>query len=94
MGRFFPLTAALIPTVHYVFQDVWQYKAFILAASILDLILFYSLVHKLSGRRDYACFAACATIGLIQYRVTIDPSLGLGQMQLLIAALFLYPALH
>ena len=41
MGRFFPLTAALIPTVHWVFHDVWQYKAFILAANILDLFLFY-----------------------------------------------------
>ena len=89
MGRFFPLTAALIPTVHYVFHDVWQYKAFILAASILDLFLFYLLVHRLSGRRDYACFAACVTVGLIQYRITIDPSFGFfGQMQLLIAALF------
>ena len=90
MGRFFPLTAALITTVHYVFHDVWQDKAFILAASILDLFLFYLLVHKLSGRRDYAYFAACVTIGLIQYRITIDPSLGFfGQMQLLIAAFFL-----
>ena len=52
--------------------------------------VFYLLVHKLSGRRDYACFAACVTIGLIQYRITIDPSFGFfGQMQLLITALFL-----
>src|SRR4051812_34959086 len=87
-GRFFPLTAALISTVHYLISDVWQYKAYIIATSILDLFLFYLLVRKLSGRRDYACFAACVTVGLIQYRFNVDPSIGFfGQMQLLIAAL-------
>ena len=89
-GRFFPLTPALITTVHYFFHDVRAYKAYIVAASILDIFLFYLLVARLSGRRDYACFAACVTIGLIQYRVAIDPSLGFfGQMQILIAGLFL-----
>jgi hypothetical protein len=90
MGRFFPLTAVLISTVHYVIHDVWYYKAYILSGSVLDLFLFYLLVQKLSGRREFACFTACVTIGLIQYRVTVDPSLGFfGQMQLLIALLLL-----
>jgi hypothetical protein len=89
-GRFFPLTPVLITTVHYVFHEAWVYKTYIVIMGILDVLLFYQLVSRLSGRRDYACFAACLTIGLIQYRVAIDPSLGFfGQMQLLIALLFL-----
>jgi hypothetical protein len=89
-GRFFPLTPALISTVHFVTRDAWTYKLYIVAVGVLDVFLFYLLVGKLSGRRDFACFAACVTVGLIQYRVAIDQSLGFfGQMQLLIAALFL-----
>jgi hypothetical protein len=90
IGRFFPLTPTLVTTVHYIFQDAWTYKAFIVACGILDVFLFYCLASKLGGRRDYGCFAACLTIGLIQYRVAVDPCLGFsGQMQLLIAGLFL-----
>jgi len=90
IGRFFPLTPALMTTVHYVFHGAWSYKAYIVATGVLDVFLFYCLARKLGGRRDYACFAACLTIGLIQYRVAVDPSLGFsGQIQLLIAGLFL-----
>ena len=89
-GRFFPLTPALITTVHYVFREAWAYKAFVVATGVLDIFLFYCLASKLGGRRDYGCFAACLTIGLVQYRVAVDPSLGFSaQMQLLIAGLFL-----
>ena len=90
IGRFFPLTPALMTTVHYIIREAWAYKAFIVATGILDVFLFYCLAGKLGGRRDYGGFAACLTIGLIQYRVAVDPSLGFsGQMQLLIAGLFL-----
>ena len=89
MGRFFPLTPALITTVHYWIDDVRWYKAYIVATSLVDLALFYFLVARLTGRRGFAGFATCVTIGLIQYRVAIDPSLGFfGQMQWLIAGLF------
>lgn len=90
IGRFFPLTPALMTTVHYVFRSAWAYKAFIVATGVLDIFLLYLLASKLGGRRDYGCFAACLTIGLIQYRVAVDPCLGFsGQIQLLIAGLFL-----
>ncbi len=89
-GRFFPLTPMLITTVHYFVREAWVYKTYIVATSVLDLLLFYCLVRDLTGRRDFAGFATCLTVGLIQYRVAIDPSLGFfGQMQLLIAGLFL-----
>jgi hypothetical protein len=56
----------------------------------VNIFIFWYFVAKLSGRRDFACFAACVAVGLIPYRVAIDPSLGFfGQMQRLIAGLFL-----
>ena len=90
IGRFFPLTPALITTVHYLCHDAWTYKVYLVATGVLDVFLFYGLACKLGGRRDYGGFAACLAIGLIQYRVAVDPSLGFsGQIQLLIAGLFL-----
>ncbi len=89
-GRFFPLTAALMPTVHTLCTDAFQYKAFILGANLVDLLLFLTLVTRLTGRSDFGRFAACITLGLIQYRVILDPSLGFyGQMQILLAGLLL-----
>lgn len=89
LGRFFPLTGMLIPAVHAAFGEVWQYKAFLVGATLLDLVLFYALVRVLTGRRDFAAFSSCLAVGLLQFRATIDPFIGnVGMVQILVALLF------
>ncbi|QDV35981.1 hypothetical protein ElP_38910 [Tautonia plasticadhaerens] len=89
LGRFFPLTGMLIPAVHAAFAEVWQYKAFLVGASLLDLTLFYALARTLTGRRDFAAFSSCLAVGLMQFRATIDPFIGnVGMVQILVALLF------
>lgn len=89
-GRFFPLSAALMPTAHYLCGDAWHYKAYILAGNLVDLLLFVGLVAQLTRRAGFAVFAGLVALGLIQFRVTLDPSLGFyGQMQILLASLLL-----
>jgi len=89
MGRFFPLTPALITVVFYLIRDVVVYKAYLIAVTVLDVMAFYLLVRKLSGNRDFACFAGCTAIALMQFRVFVDPLLAYyGQIQLVTACLF------
>jgi hypothetical protein len=89
-GRFFPLTPALVTVVFYLIRDVVLYKAYLVAVTVLDVVAFYMLVRKLSGNRDFACFAGCIVIALLQFRVSVDPLLAYyGQIQLVTACLFL-----
>jgi hypothetical protein len=90
MGRFFPLTPALIDTVFYFIRDVFFYKTYLIALTILDVVVFYYLIRRLSGNKDFACFASCVTVTLFQFRIFIDPLLAFyGQLQLVIACLLL-----
>ncbi len=94
IGRFFPLTPTIITTCHYFLRSAWAYKAYIVATGVLDVFLLYKLASRLGGRKDFGAFAACLTVGLIQYRVAVDSSLGFaGQIQLLIAGLLACPCL-
>src|SRR5271166_6206216 len=89
LGRFFPLTPALITVVFYLIRDVVLYKTYLVAVTVLDIAVFYELVRRLSGNRDFACFAACLTIPLFQFRVFVDPLLAYyGQIQLVTACFF------
>ncbi len=89
-GRFFPLTPILITVVFVLIHDVVVYKAYIIAITLIDVILFYVLIRKLSGRAGFACFAACSVISLFQFRVFVDPFLAYyGQIQWVTAGLFL-----
>ena len=89
MGRFFPLTPALITVVFYLIRDVVLYKAYLIAVTVLDVMAFYLLVRKLCGNRDFACFAGCISIALLQFHVFVDPLLAYyGQIQLVTACLF------
>ena len=88
MGRFFPLTNVLIDLVFYLIRDVFAYKTYLLALTVLDIVIFYELVRRLTGNRNFACLAGCLTVALFQFRVFIDPLLAYyGQMQLVIACL-------
>ncbi|HKI16658.1 MAG TPA: hypothetical protein VKA15_02205 [Isosphaeraceae bacterium] len=88
MGRFFPLTPALISMVFFLIRDLVVYKAYLVAVTVLDVVAFYYLVRRLSGNRDFACFAACLTITLFQFRILVDPLLAYyGQIQLVTACL-------
>ena len=94
IGRFFPLTPTIITTCHYFLRSAWAYKAYIVATGVLDVFLLYKLASRLGGRKDFGGFAACLAVGLIQYRVAVDSSLGFaGQIQLLIAGLLACPLL-
>ena len=88
MGRFFPLTPILISAVFYLIRDVVVYKSYLIAVTVLDLMVFYELVRRLTRNRNFACLAGCLTVSLFQFRVFIDPLLAYyGQIQLVIASL-------
>ena len=90
LGRFFPLTPTLFVTVFYLIRDVAAYKAYLIAVTVLDVVVFYYLVRRLSGNGRFACFAGCTTIALFQFRIFIDPLLAFyGQVQLVLACLLL-----
>ena len=90
LGRFFPLTPTLFITVFYLIRDVATYKAYLIAVTVLDLVVFYYLVRRISGNGRFACLAGCVTLALFQFRIFIDPLLAFfGQIQLWIACLLL-----
>ena len=90
LGRFFPLTPALINLVFYLIRDVVAYKAYLIGVTVFDIVVFYYLIRRLSGNRDFACLGGCVTITLFQFRVSVDPLLAYyGQIQLVTACLLL-----
>ena len=91
LGRFFPLTPTLFVTVFYLIRDVTTYKAYLIAVTVLDVVVFYYLVRRLSGNGRFACFAGCTTIALFQFRIFIDTRCwrSIGQVQLVFACLLL-----
>ena len=90
IGRFYPLTPAIIATVFTLIRDVVAYKAYLIAVTALDVVLFFALIRKVAGAMAFAGLAACLAIGLFQFRVFVDPILAYyGQIQWMTAAVLL-----
>ena len=89
VGRFYPITPVITAVAFILFQNVAVYKAYIVAVTLLDVALYYGLIWQLTGRRGFAAFATGCTVGLFQFRLTVDPMLGYyAQIQWVIAAFF------
>ena len=90
VGRFYPITPIITALAFILFQQVALYKAYIVAVTLLDLLLYHALIRQMSGRKGFAAFATACTVALIQFRLTVDPMLGYyAQIQWVIAAFFL-----
>ncbi len=88
LGRFAPLNPLLQIVVHALAPDVWWYKAWTVALAAVDLLLFHTLVGRLSGQAGLATLAGLMAVGLWQFRLASDALLGYhGQMQVVTAIL-------
>ena len=89
VGRFYPITPLITAVAFKLFQHVAVYKCYIIAVTLLDLVLFHALIRRMSGCRRFADFATACTVVLFQFRLTVDPFLGYyAQIQWVTAAFF------
>lgn len=90
VGRFYPITPVITAAAFALFRSVVAYKAYIVGMTLVDVVLFYALVRRLTGRKGFALLAGMMAVGLFQFRLSVDPILGYyGQIQWVIAAFLL-----
>ncbi len=89
IGRFYPITPIITAVAFRLFQSVTVYKTYIVAVTLVDLILYHALIRRLTRDAGFAALALACVVPLIQFRLTVDPMLGYyAQIQWVIAAFF------
>jgi hypothetical protein len=89
-GRFFPLMIVLMRGTFHAFPTLAAYKAYLLAAVALNLLLFARLVRRLTGSAATGAVSVLTVAALFQFRIFDDPILAYhGFMQFVVLGLLL-----